>query len=81
MGLNCLSETQSRALSLLLANPSQDMIVQLQSVMGKTATSVLAMLCRVDPTKAHQQVNTPPLSLSLSLPTLLPWTALLTTPP
>ena len=57
MGFNRPSKIQERALPLLLADPPQNFIAQSQSGTGKTAAFVLAMLSRVDPTKAHPQVT------------------------
>ena len=57
IGFNRPSKIQERALPLLLADPPQNFIAQSQSGTGKTAAFVLAMLSRVDPTKAHPQVT------------------------
>ena len=57
MGFNRPSKIQERALPMLLADPPQNFIAQSQSGTGKTAAFVLAMLSRVNPTKAHPQVT------------------------
>jgi ATP-dependent RNA helicase DDX19/DBP5 len=55
MNFNKPSKIQERALPLLLANPSRNLIGQSQSGTGKTAAFVLNILCRVDvSTKAPQ---------------------------
>ncbi|KAH7103064.1 DEAD-domain-containing protein [Auriculariales sp. MPI-PUGE-AT-0066] len=55
MGFTRPSKIQERALPLLLAEPPKNMIGQSQSGTGKTAAFVLAMLSRVDTTKAVPQ--------------------------
>lgn len=47
---------QETALPTLLADPPQNMIAQSQSGTGKMAAFVIAMLCRVDPTKNYPQI-------------------------
>lgn len=56
MGFNAPSKIQETALPTLLADPPQNMIAQSQSGTGKTAAFVLAMLSRVDTSKAYPQV-------------------------
>lgn len=55
MKFNKPSKIQERALPLLLANPSMNMIGQSQSGTGKTAAFSLTMLSRVDEGKSYPQ--------------------------
>ncbi|KAI1705067.1 DEAD/DEAH box helicase domain-containing protein [Ditylenchus destructor] len=55
MGFYQPSKIQEVALPQLLVEPPQDMIAQSQSGTGKTATFLLVMLNRVDPTKKCPQ--------------------------
>ena len=57
MGFSAPSKIQETALPTLLADPPQNMIAQSQSGTGKTAAFVLAMLSRVDTSKAYPQVK------------------------
>lgn len=49
------SKIQEATLPLLLADPPQNIIAQSQSGTGKTASFVLTMLSRVDPSQHHPQ--------------------------
>ena len=51
MQFNHPSKIQQKALPILLANPSRNLIAQSQSGTGKTVAFVLAMLSRVNPSK------------------------------